>query len=412
MSLKSIIVSVDVGSDFIKATATEIFKGELFVLGSTFQKSQGFERNKIVNNRKFTESINSVLSELENLLGVKIDSVVVSLSIESPHISIATERTPLTENDGLVSGDDVKRVLSRFRSNVKENRTIINIVPMEVRIDEEKVSYPVGKKGNELSIKAMIVDCANSVLYPILNAFEKTNYNILDVCLQEVADSFEVLSKVKKTNKCLINVGYQYSRVTLYENNSIKVSNSLNFGFRSLYNVVMKKYLVSKDVAYKIIETIGSLSNNSTVVQEFIVVDDINGNKIRIDHGEVNYILKDVASELFIKIYEDFRNAYGDDFEVAFTGGLVEVTDFELLIEEIFHDNAFVYSPNYMGARNSVYSVCLGLSKYMYYMQRLTATTRSSINEEQQKILASSKRNWKNLDDNSVVGKIFGLFFE
>lgn len=412
MSLKSIIVSVDVGSDFIKATATEIYNGELFVLGSTFQKSQGFERNKIVNNRKFVDSVNAVLKDLENLLGVKIESVVLSLSIDSPHISILTERTPLTENDGLVSGDDVKRVLSRFKADVKPHRTIINIVPMEVHIDNQKVSYPVGKNGNELSIKAMVIECANTVLFPILNAFEQTDYDILDVCLQEVADSFEVLSRVKKTNKCLINVGYQYSRVTLYENNSIKVSNSLNFGFRSLYNVVMKKYLVSKDVAYKIIETIGSLSNNSTVVQEFIVVDDINGNKIKIDHGEVNYILKDVASELFIKIYEDFKNAYGDDFEVAFTGGLVEVTDFELLINEIFNDNAFVYSPTYMGARNSVYSVCLGLSKYMYYMQRLTATTKSSIKEDQQRMLASSKKNWKKLDDNSVAGKIFGLFFE
>lgn len=406
------MVSLDVGSDFIKATATEIYNGELFVLGSTFQKSQGFERNKIVNERKFVDSINAILQELENLLGVKIDSVLLSLSIDSPHITILTERTPLTENDGIVSSDDVVRVLSRFRTNVKDHRTIINIVPMEVQIDGHNVSYPVGKKGDELSIKAMVIDCANSMLYPILNAFEKTNYDILDVCLQEVADSFEVLSKVKKSNKCLINVGYRYSRVTLYENNSIRVSNSLNFGFRSLYNIVMKKYLVSKETAYKIIESIGSLSNNSTVVQEFIVVEDINGKKVRINHGEVNYILKDVASELFVKIYEDFKNAYGDDFQVAFTGGLVEVTDFSLLIDEIFGKNAFVYSPKYMGARNSVYSVCIGLSKYMYYMQRLTASVKSSLSLEEQKLLVSSKKNWKNLDDNSVVGKIFGLFFE
>lgn len=410
--MKSIIVSVDVGSDFIKAVATEIYNGELFVLGSTFQKTQGFERNKIINTNKFVGSVNNVLAELENLLGIKIDSVVLSLSIDSPKISIVTERTPLTENDGIVAGDDVKRVISRFKANIKEGRSIINVVPMEICIDNQKVSYPVGKKGNELSIKAMVIDCANSLLYPILVAFEKTEYDILDVCLQEVADSFEVLAKVKKTNKCLINVGYQYSRVTLYKDNSIKVSNSLNFGFRSLYNVVMKKYLVDKDVAYKIIETIGSLSNNSTFVQEFIVVENINGNKIKITHSEVNYILKDVASELFIKMFTDFQNAFGDDFEVAFTGGLVEVTDFELLIKEIFGKHAFVYSPKYMGARNSVYSVCIGLSKYMYYMQKITDSVRTSVALEEQKILASSKKNWKNLDDNSVAGKIFGLFFE
>jgi hypothetical protein len=45
-------------------------------------------------------------------------------------------------------------------------------------------------------------------------------------------------------------------------------------------------------------------------------------------------------------------------------------------------------------------------------MQKLTDSVRSSILLEEQKMLVSSKKNWKNLDDNSVVGKIFGLFFE
>ena len=96
---------------------------------------------------------------------------------------------------------------------------------------------------------------------------------------------------------------------------------------------------------------------------------------------------------------------------IIITGEVTESLDFKLTLTEIFGKNVTLGKINTLGVRNNKYASALGLIKWYNYYQQLKDRDYSIFNiEEQEEFSGVHKQT--NISDNSVIGKVFGYFFD
>ena len=92
---------------------------------------------------------------------------------------------------------------------------------------------------------------------------------------------------------------------------------------------------------------------------------------------------------------------------IIFTGGTTEVNDFNLVVDEVFGREMERYHVNEIGCRSNKYSSSLGLIKYYHdklaFRNKLAYTVDKDLQEE--------LINMKKTNNNTVLGKIYGYFF-
>ena len=96
---------------------------------------------------------------------------------------------------------------------------------------------------------------------------------------------------------------------------------------------------------------------------------------------------------------------------IIITGGLTEAADFELLVDEVFGTIARVANINEIGARNNIYCSAVGLIKFYYRKLKLRNKEYSIFSLEEQEEFSGLAQK-KGLSDSSILGKIFGIFFD
>lgn len=87
------------------------------------------------------------------------------------------------------------------------------------------------------------------------------------------------------------------------------------------------------------------------------------------------------------------------------------MANFGILVEEVFGHNAKVGMINELGVRNNIYSTSVGLIKYYDEKTRLANTDFSIFSEEETDELSNVSRKIS-FDENSILGKLFGYFFD
>jgi cell division ATPase FtsA len=97
---------------------------------------------------------------------------------------------------------------------------------------------------------------------------------------------------------------------------------------------------------------------------------------------------------------------------IMITGGVTEIPGFQLLVDEILGKNVGVMNVNTVGVRKNAFSTVAGIIKYFHEKLNLRGKEYSMFSKEQEEDLISTKRRLLNFSNNSVLGKVFGYFFD
>ena len=96
---------------------------------------------------------------------------------------------------------------------------------------------------------------------------------------------------------------------------------------------------------------------------------------------------------------------------IMITGGVSEMANFSLLVEEIFGHQAKIINIRELGVRSNIYSTALGLIKYYDEKTRTQGVDFSIFNDEEIEELSNVNKRI-NFGENSILGKLFGYFFD
>lgn len=413
--MRKIIASLDIGTDTIKLIVAEVVKAKTNVLAVAESESKGIKNGLIVNKEVLTPVLKNTLKKCEDILGLKIRKVVVTVPSYDTEFMISEGSTTITNEDKLVRGIDIVRAMQASVYNkVPSGLEIVGIVPTSFKInDEESVKNPLNAIANKLSVKTVVSMIPRKNVYAIIQCLERLGVEVIDVSLTSTGDYYCLKNeKLNNLVGAIVNIGEGSTTISIFNKGVLTNTKQLEIGGQNIDNDISFIYKVTKNDAKVLKESLGLAHKRMASASSQKFVTNKLGERISINQYELSEIIMSRLEEILNLAKKQINLLTKKEIHyIIVTGGISEMPDFELTLESVFGKNAMLAKVHEIGVRNNKYSACLGLIKYYNSKLKLRGKEFSIFNIDEQEEL-SGKHKKINISDNSVLGKLFGYFFD
>ena len=232
---RKITVGIDVGTYQVKVVVVEHVsrKGRAVpnIIGTGFVQSKGIRHGYIINGAEATRSVREAIRQASEAAKLPIRRAYLSVGGVGLDEIRAKGQAVVSRADLEISDLDVQRALEDSEEQVSQkllNRRILHAVPVEYRIESERVfGRPQGMKGSKLEVETLFVTSLEQHLNDLISAVEEAGVAVIDVMAAPIAASFVTLTKAQKTAGCVLaNIGAETVSIVVFENNtpiSVKV---------------------------------------------------------------------------------------------------------------------------------------------------------------------------------------------
>ena len=369
----------------------------------------------VVNKEALTPVLKNTLKKCEDILGLRIRKVVVTVPSYEAEFMISEGSTTITSEDKLVCGIDIVRAMQASVYNkVPSGLEIVGIVPTSFRInDEEIVKNPLNSVANKLSVKTVVSMIPRKNVYSIIQCLERLGVEVIDISLTSTGDYYCLKNeKLNNLVGAIVNVGESTTTVSIFNKGVLTNTKVLEIGGQNIDNDISFIYKVTKNDARILKESLGLAHKRLASASSQKFVTNKLGERISINQYELSEIIMSRLEEILNLAKKQINLLTKKEIHyIIVTGGVSEMPDFELTLESVFGKNATVAKVHEIGVRDNKYSACLGLVKYYNSKLKLRGKEFSIFNYEELEEL-SGKHKKINISDNSVLGKLFGYFFD
>jgi len=414
--MKRIYTCIDIGSSSIKVLVGEMFKGRLIVLATSCVRSKGVKKGVIVDANEAISTIKIAVGNVEGKLGVKIDKVIACVP---PYLATYSEvdgYSTITSEDNKVTSNDITRALQACVYNkVQQEEELVTIMPIEFVIDNKAgIKDPKGLVGTKLGVRAMMVKTSKKSLYSIISILESLGLEVIDTNIGAIGEYIEYRNKdMDKVSGAIINIGADLTNVSIFEKGIIKASEIILIGGRNIDNDISYLKKISKEDAFHLKETFAIANRQYAQGSETVDIFDNFKKEIKLNQLEISEIVMSRLIEIlkFAKkqasLLTNKENSY-----IIITGGISEMPGMTSLLGEVFGKEARIGNIETIGIRDNKYAALAGMIKYFHEKLNLRGKEYSMFSSENEEELVSSKKGTLNITEDSVLGKVFGYFFD
>jgi len=413
--MRRIIASLDIGSNSIKLVIGEIVKNRLNILAALDTPSRGIKKGFIVNAESAIEALSEIFNKAEDMLGLKIKKVIASVPSNMAECFLSEGSTTITSENKVVGPNDIVRAMQASVYNkIVDNMELVTIIPTIFRInDTDVVKNPKNMIADKLTVKSVIVSVPKKNVLPIVKCLEKIGVEVVDIALTSLGDY--ALFKTKETSKevgALVNIGDSTITVSIFNRGVLTNTEVIELGGENIDNDIAFIYKIPKTEAKYLKENLSLAHKRLAVPNESVIVTDKNGDSIKINQYEISEIVMSRLEEMLNLAKKQINLLTKKEISyIIFTGGVTESTDFNLLLEEIFGNNIILGVISELGVRNNKFSSSVGLIKYYNGRLKLRNKEFSIFSVEEQEELSGLTKK-VNISENSILGKLFGYFFD
>lgn len=412
--MRKIIASLDIGSHTIKLVVGEIVKNKLNILACVDTPARGIKKGFIVNPESAIEALEDVFKKCEEQIGLPIKKVIVSVPSNGIDCFLSEGYTSVTNPERVITSNDLVRSLQAAVYNkVLDNQELVTILPTKFLVNDTVVTdLPLGMKAEKLKVKAVVVTVPKKNVTPIIRCLEKIGVNVVDVTIGALGDYYEFRDNKNSSEVgAVINIGASKTTVSIFNKGIITASEIIDIGGDNIDYDLGYVYKINRKDSLYIKENIALADKNMAQASESVIVEDKNGDKIKINQYSASEIVMSRLEEILnlakkqINLLTKKQISY-----IIITGGVTETTEFKDIVNYIFKD-ATVGNVLEIGARCNKYATSVGLIKYYDSRLRLRNRDFSIFNIEEQENLSGIHKK-VNINDNSILGKLFGYFFD
>ena len=409
--MRKIMASLDVGTDSIKFVVGEMVRRKLNILASYSIDSKGVKNGILEDPNSLLDLLRDAIQKCEEIIGLKIREVVVSVPLLNARYQVVTGRVKITSEGNMISGKDVLRVCQNaVKSKESENLEYISMMPTSFSLDDNRVvKDPKGLTSKYLAVRGVMVSTPKKNIYPILACLERLNITVLDITVSSIGDYFEFKNKnIDKKVGAVVNIGDMTTTIAIFNNGVLTNSKVLLLGGRNVDNDISFIYKIPLEDSKYLKENFLLAHSKNASKTKVRKVKNANGEDIEIRHEEISKVAMSRVSEMLKIIKKEINHLTKKEISyIIFTGGFSECKDFNLVVNEEF-PNAIIGNIKEIGVRNNKYSPCLGLLKYYAYNAKLKDKDYSIFSiDEQQELSGADLAN----QNDSVIGKLFGYIF-
>lgn len=413
--MRKIFASLDIGSYSIKLIVGEIQKNKLNVLSCIDVLAGGIKKGFIVNVESAELALKEAFSKTEELIGLPIKEVLVSVPCYNLDCFISSGSTTITSEDKVIKSNDVVHAMQGSVYNkINDNQELVSILPTKYIInDEEVVTNPVGVVANKLTVNDVAVVIPKKNTETILKCLEKLKIKVVDIVVSPLADYYEFRTEeTNRTTGAVVNVGSSCTTVSIFNKGILTSCEVIDIGSSTIDNDIAYIFKVSKKDACYLKERLVVADLHIAQPSESIMLEDVNGDSIKVSQYDVSAVALSRLNEIFNLIKKQINLLTKKEISyIIVSGGISELGSFSSFLESVFGPKGMVGSVTEIGARHNKYSVALGMIKYYNSRLKMREVEYSIFSlEEQEEFGGAHKR--VNISDNSLLGKIYGYFFD
>ena len=413
--MKKIYTSIDIGSDSIKVVVAEILKEKLNVISEAEVRSKGIKKGLIIDANDALTSIKEAISIIEGKLGIKIDKVIANVPAYYAEYELLTGSSTITNEEHKVCGNDIVRTLQACVYNkIPDNKELVTLIPIDFSIDENKnIRDPKGLIGNKLEVKAMSITTPKKNVYSIISILQSIGIEVVDINLSGIADYMQFKnSDIDKSVCAIINIGSETTTISLFNKGIIVNSEVLQIGGKNIDNDISYVFKLPKEESRKLKENFAVAHKRFAQISEVFETLNVNKDLVKITQYDISQIVMSRANEILEMAKKQTYLLTNKEIQyIIITGGTSELPGFSYLVKEHFDDIAKIGEIETIGIRNNKFSTVSGLIKCLNYKMYLRGKDYSMLSSSDEDSISSSKKK-SNVVNDSILGKVFGYFFD
>lgn len=407
--MKKIYTAIDIGSDTIKFVVGEYFKNKLNILATYEQKAKGIRKGLIVDPNLAINSIKDGIKEINNNLGIDIKKVIVGVPSYNAKFMFVTSEIEIT-GDAITTDDVNNLIKASVYSKVEQDYELITVLPLTFLIDGEKETKVVGKAGNKLEIKGIMISAPKKNVYSVLSVMEGAGLEVVDITVSALGDYYEVRNNnLDKNIGAIINLGHETTNVSVFSRGKLMNTETIQLGGINVDKDLAYMFNINVFDAREIKEKFASSHKRFIALNDVYEVKNTAGEVIKLNQIEVTEIVMDRLAELLRLAQKQILLLTKQNISyIVITGGLTEIRTFKNLVYEILGKDVIIYTEDTLGARNNKYTTSIGMIKYFIDKMEVRGKEYSMIDEQDEELLINP--NNKNSKGKAGITKIFGNF--
>ena len=412
--MREIIASIDLGSSKIKLVVAEIANDKFNVLCAIDEDSRGIEKGIIIEPSETEYAVKRLLKRANELLNVKISKAILSIAEESCEFKIGEASITISSEDKEIAAQDIIHVLqASLKGQIEDSMELITVIPIMFKVDDKKTRIPKNMKGDSLSVKSVIVTALNKDVYTAAKVLEKCGIEIVDININSIGSYYAHKDEsTDTTTGIVIDCGAETFKISVINKGIIINNIVINIGGNDIDKDIAYIYKLSSENAKSIKETLGLANRKNANPKDKEIVTNTQGEKVEINQYELAEIISSRLMEMLNMSKNEINYLTKKEISyIIITGGLSELDDFSLSVESVFGRIARVGKIQIVGARDNKYASCVGMIKYFDTKLKLRDKEFSIFNDDELDIL-SARTEKKGISGDSILGKVFGIFFD
>ncbi len=413
--MRKIIASLDIGSSFIKLVVGEIQKNKVNILACVESPSQGVKQGYIVNPDSAFYALKETFEKAEKIIGLPIKKVLVNVPSDNLECFISSGSVTITNEDKIITNDDIIKAMQKsVYKKVGDNKELVSILPTKFIInDDEVLANPLKVIANKLTVNVVAVLVPKNNSDNIIKCLEKIGIKAFDICVSPLADYYEFKTpEMAKEVGAVVNIGYSNTTVSIINKGILTSSEIIDIASSSIEKDIAYVFKTSKADALFLKENLGVCDIHMARPNENVVIKDINGDDRTISEYDVSAVIISRLKELSGLIKKQINLLTKKEISyIIITGGITALPYFDHFIDDNFKDLATYMQVKEIGARHNKYSTCVGMIKYYNSRLKLRNAEYSIFSLDEQEELGGIGKK-VNISENSLLGKIYGYFFD
>ena len=314
MAIGDIIVGIDIGTTRVCLSTGEVNNfGQIEIICCTSHKCNGLKKGKIVNEDDISLSIAKTIEKAEEETELKINSAYVTIPGKYVTIVQNSILKELKDKFAGIALKDVQNAMMQAKDiEIPEGKTIIDIVPSEIVLDNGKVvSDPVGNLSSNFTLKVQIILADKEYVRQLATIFKRVGIEIDGIVPTALAERNLMLDTNELyDNVMLLDIGAGNTEIGVFEGNTFTYTNTIPLGGDNITNDIALVLNISEEEAEKLKKQYGlalkSFIDNDNEIMLNTCRDE-SRNKV-IKSSELIEIIEARIEEIFTIINKDITN--------------------------------------------------------------------------------------------------------
>jgi len=269
--------------------------------------------------RKNITFINQKIIERKNIYSLDIFDIFINIDLDMVSEKVIEENVPFNKLKKISISDInfAKKYLEN--SSLEWNDLCIHNFVINYNINNQNYdSPPLGILTKKINLKSLLISVKNNLYDEVNSIFDAFNLKFLNFVYKPVS-AFSIILKRDFKDRAVFYIGYDKSYLVIYLDKKITAIKSFNFGLKSIFFEIEKKFLIPIALSKEIFNRYISFRED-LLFKEITIKN--NNSYMNLNINTLNLFIKNHIKDEISKILENFSNLEKKDIEFAFLGRL------------------------------------------------------------------------------------------